>query len=134
MFVRQALRYRWSQTLVLAGISLLIGTCAVFGPWFARAVQQTVMTETLSGQRLSAAWQLETSPARSSASNPQPEDLTKLVPADIGPLFTKPVLGIHSDVNWRDSPERSSVACCGGTGTAPRSSWSPAGARADRTK
>ncbi|MEU4295183.1 FtsX-like permease family protein [Kribbella sp. NPDC026596] len=105
MFVRQALRYRWSQALVLAGISLLIGTCAVFGPWFARAVQQTVMTETLSGQRLSAAWQLETSPARSSSTNPQPEDLTKLVPADIGPLFTKPVLGIHSDVNWRDAPE-----------------------------
>ncbi|HET6986749.1 MAG TPA: ABC transporter permease, partial [Kribbella sp.] len=104
MFLRRALRYRWSQALVLAGISLLIGTCAVFGPWFARAVEQTVMTETLTGQRLSAAWQLETSPTRTpSGTVPQPEDLTKLVPADLEPLFTKPVLGIHSDVVWRDA-------------------------------
>ena len=56
MFLRQALRYRWSQALVLTGISLLIGTCAVFGPWFARAVEQTVMTETLAGHKLYAAW------------------------------------------------------------------------------
>ena len=104
MFLRRALRYRWSQALVLAGISLLIGTCAVFGPWFARAVEQTVMTETLTGQRLSAAWQLETSPTRSSAgTQSRPEDLGKLVPADLEPLFTKPVLGIHSDVVWRDA-------------------------------
>ena len=58
MFLRRALRYRWAQALVLTGISLLIGACAVFGPWFARAVEQTVMTETLSGQRLPASWLL----------------------------------------------------------------------------
>ncbi|GAA0589118.1 ABC transporter permease [Kribbella sandramycini] len=101
MFLRQALRYRWSQALVLAGISLLIGTCAVFGPWFARAVQQTVVTETLHGQRLSAAWQLETRPVRNlSDEPPKPEQLQPLIPADLAPLFTKPVLGIHSDVSW----------------------------------
>ncbi len=105
MFLRRALRYRWSQALVLAGVSLLIGTCAVFAPWFARAVEQTVMTETLTGQRLSAAWQLETSPTRSSATTQsQPEDLSQLVPADVKPLFTPPVLGIHSDVGWHDAP------------------------------
>ncbi|MEV5966841.1 FtsX-like permease family protein [Kribbella sp. NPDC051952] len=106
LFLRQALRYRWSQALVLAGISLLIGTCAVFAPWFARAVQQTVMTETLQGQRLSAAWQLESSPARiSTGKATQPEDLSPLLPADLKPLFTPSVLGIQSDVNWRESVE-----------------------------
>ncbi|MEJ1110790.1 MULTISPECIES: ATP-binding cassette domain-containing protein [unclassified Kribbella] len=59
MFLKKALRYRWFQALVLGGVSLLIGTCAVFAPWFARAVEQTVMTEALSGQKLTAAWQLE---------------------------------------------------------------------------
>ena len=65
MFVRRRC-VRWSQALVLAGVSLLIGTCAVFAPWFARAVEQTVMSEALSGQKLTAAWQLESrAPVRS---------------------------------------------------------------------
>ncbi|MGW6283042.1 FtsX-like permease family protein [Kribbella sp. NPDC055071] len=110
MFLGQALRYRWSQALVLAGISLLIGTCAVFAPWFARAVQQTVMTETLQTQRLSAAWQLEARPERvQSGQVIPPEDLDRLIPADLKPLFTPPVHGILSDIPWQGSPIDSRV-------------------------
>ncbi|MEU4197879.1 FtsX-like permease family protein [Kribbella sp. NPDC026611] len=102
MFLRQALRYRWSQSLVLAGISLLIGACAVFAPWFARAVEQTVMTETLSKQWLESAWQLEaTAPRFTDAPASKPEDLDQLVPADVRPLFTPPLHGMDSDVAWR---------------------------------
>ena len=102
MFLRQALRYRWSQALVLlGGISLLIGTCAVFAPWFARAVEQTVMTETLTRQRLTAAWQLEARPPRGTAgatTAARPEDMARLIPADLKPLFTQPVYGVYADV------------------------------------
>ncbi len=104
MFVRRALRYRWSQALVLAGVSLLIGTCAVFAPWFARAVEQTVMSEALSGQKLTAAWQLESrAPVRSRGPGQAetPEALDQLVPAGLKPLFTPPVHGIYSTVGWR---------------------------------
>ncbi|MGW7686082.1 FtsX-like permease family protein [Kribbella sp. NPDC054772] len=94
MFLRRALRYRWAQALVLTGISLLIGSCAVFGPWFARAVEQTVMTETLSVQRLPASWRI------ASQGDVQPEQLDKLLPKDLQPLFTKPVHGVHNDVAW----------------------------------
>jgi putative ABC transport system permease protein len=104
MFLRRALRYRYAQALVLAGVSLLIGTCAVFAPWFARAVEQTVTTETLVSQRLSTAWQLEASPP-STFSGPtaakQPEDLAQLVPNDLKPLFTPPVYGLTTDVQWK---------------------------------
>jgi putative ABC transport system permease protein len=99
MFLRRALRYRWAQALVLTGISLLIGACAVFGPWFARAVEQTVMTETLSGQRLPASWLLaSTGPQTGTAT--RPEDLDKLLPNDLKPLFTPPLHGIYNDVGW----------------------------------
>ena len=103
MFLRQALRYRWSQALVLGGISLLIGTCAmiVFAPWFARAVEQTVMTETLTRQRLTAAWQLEARPPRGTAgaiTAARPEDMARLIPAALNPLFTQPVYGVYADV------------------------------------
>ncbi|HEY0617695.1 MAG TPA: hypothetical protein VGD15_08910, partial [Kribbella sp.] len=104
MFLRRALRYRYAQAVVLAGVSLLIGTCAVFAPWFARAVEQTVTTETLVSQRLSTAWQLEASPP-STFSGPtaakQPEDLAQLVPNDLKPLFTPPVYGLTTDVQWK---------------------------------
>lgn len=99
MFLRRALRYRWAQALVLTGISLLIGTCAVFGPWFARAVEQTVLTETLSGQRLPASWLLA-SPGPQVGITTRPEDLDKLLPADLKPLFTPPLHGIYNDVSW----------------------------------
>src|SRR5262249_6825950 len=104
MFLRRALRYRWSQALVLAGVSLWIGACAVFGPWFARAVEQTVRTETLSGQRLAAAWQLESTTPRPRFGSAgvdqasQPEALDKLIPADVKPLFSPPLHGIHNDI------------------------------------
>lgn len=97
MFLRQALRYRLSQTLVLAGVSLLIGTCAAFAPWFARAVEQTVTTEALTTQRLSAAWQLESRPppsAKGIAESAPPEDLDQLIPADVRAGFEKPVHGL----------------------------------------
>ncbi|TCM43448.1 FtsX-like permease family protein [Kribbella sp. VKM Ac-2568] len=102
MFLRRALSYRRSQALVLAGVSLLIGTCATFAPWFSRAVEQTVTTETLSNQYLSASWQVEAKPPNSvGASTPkQPEDLTQLIPADLKPLFTPPAYGLSVDVLW----------------------------------
>jgi hypothetical protein len=99
MFLGRALRYRWAQALVLTGISLLIGACAVFGPWFARAVEQTVMTETLSGQRLPASWLLA-SPGPQVGVTTRPEDLDKLLPGDLKPLFTPPLHGIYNDVSW----------------------------------
>lgn len=120
MFLRRALRYRWSQALVLAGVSLLIGTCAVFGPWFARAVEQTVMTETLSGQRPAASWQLESTaprfrnPGVAQTTQPkaldQPEALDQLVPSDVKPLFTPPVHGIHNDISWQLNARDAKVA------------------------
>lgn len=103
MFLRRALRYRWSQALVLAGVSLLIGTCAVFAPWFARAVEQTVTTETLANQRLSAAWQLAAGPPASTAGASvamPPEQLTEYIPAAVRPLFTPPVYGMSVEVFW----------------------------------
>ncbi|WBQ03107.1 FtsX-like permease family protein [Kribbella sp. CA-293567] len=103
MFLRQALRYRWSQMLVLAGVSVLIGTCAAFAPWFSRAVEQTVTTETLDNQWLSAAWQLEGTPPPAvggPATAPPPEELAQLVPADLQPLFSPPSLGMTVPVDW----------------------------------
>ncbi|TCC05918.1 FtsX-like permease family protein [Kribbella soli] len=96
MFLRRALRYRWAQALVLTGVSLLIGTCAVFGPWFARAVEQTVMTETLAGQPLQASWLIV-----SQQPGVRPEQLDQLLPADLRPIFTPPVHGYYSDISWR---------------------------------
>jgi hypothetical protein len=71
--LRRALRYRWAQALVLTGVSLLIGTCAVFGPWFARAVEQTVMTETLSGQRHAGSTRRFVSSDAQTARQPDPQ-------------------------------------------------------------
>ncbi|ADB31512.1 protein of unknown function DUF214 [Kribbella flavida DSM 17836] len=108
MFLGRALRYRRSQAVVLAGVSLLIGTCATFAPWFARAVEQTVTTETLTDRPLVAAWQLEALPPPSSAgaSKPTaPEELKNLVPPDLRPLFGPPVYGAHVDVTWLTGPE-----------------------------
>ncbi|MFF0270380.1 FtsX-like permease family protein [Kribbella sp. NPDC004536] len=105
MFLRRALRYRWAQALVLTGISLLIGTCAVFGPWFARAVEQTVMTETLSGQRLPASWLIVSRTTRlDNSPTLQPEQLDKLLPDDLKSHFTPPVHGYYSDISWRAKP------------------------------
>ncbi|GAA1579091.1 hypothetical protein GCM10009804_39470 [Kribbella hippodromi] len=101
MFLRRALRYRWAQALVLTGISLLVGTCAVFGPWFARAVEQTVMTETLSTQRLPASWLIAAKPGQ----DVRPETLDQLVPADVRPLFTPPVHGYLSDITWSNGAD-----------------------------
>ncbi|MDT7725304.1 MAG: hypothetical protein QOI21_1880, partial [Actinomycetota bacterium] len=103
MFLRRALRYRSAQALVLTGVSLLIGTCAAFAPWFARAVEQTVTTETLHTQRQTAAWQLEATPpaASGTAVTKAPEDLVQLIPADLKPLFSKPLYGQTVDLEWR---------------------------------
>ncbi|MFI7064449.1 FtsX-like permease family protein [Kribbella sp. NPDC050124] len=109
MFLRQALRYRWSQALVLAGVSLLIGTCAAFAPWFARAVERTVATETLTRQWNAAAWQLDATPstAVSGPAEPtSPEDLTQLIPADLKPLFTPPSYGMTVGVTWGLSKDK----------------------------
>jgi hypothetical protein len=107
MFLGRALRYRWSQAVVLAGVSLLIGTCATFAPWFSRSVEQTVTTEMLTNQPLAAAWQLEALPpptSRITSKPTEPEKLKDLVPADIRPLFSAPVYGSHVDVNWITGP------------------------------
>ncbi len=104
MFLRRALRYRWAQALVLAGISLLIGTCAVFAPWFSRAVEQTVATETLHAQRVPAAWKLESRTGMPEVGKGQygdPAFLDQLVPADLRPLFTPPLHAMSSAVGWR---------------------------------
>jgi hypothetical protein len=111
-FLRQALRYRRSQGLVLAGISLVIGTCAAFAPWFARAVEQTVTTEALTSQWNSAAWQLKTIPATAGdgpAEPTQPEHLAQLVPADLKQLFTPPVYGWAAAVIWGRGNDRPTV-------------------------
>ncbi|MDX6260123.1 MAG: hypothetical protein QOH84_1811 [Kribbellaceae bacterium] len=103
MFLKQALRYRWSQMLVLAGVSVLIGACATFAPWFSRAVEQTVTTETLAGQWLPASWQLESTPptlvSGPNASVP-PEQLATVLPEDLRPLFSPPVYGMWVEVAW----------------------------------
>jgi hypothetical protein len=108
VFLRRALRYRWAQSLVLAGVSLLIGTCAVFGPWFARAVEQTVMTETLSGQRLPASWLIVSRGTQFASGTAgqlfQPEQLDKVLPDDLRSHFTPPVHGYYSDIAWRGKP------------------------------
>ncbi|MFG1814886.1 FtsX-like permease family protein [Kribbella sp. NPDC049174] len=112
MFLRQALRYRWSQALVLAGVSMLIGTCAAFAPWFARAVEQTVATETLTRQWNAAAWQLDAAPptAVSGPTDPTPpEDLAQLVPADLKPLFTPPSYGLTVGVTWGLGKEKPTI-------------------------
>lgn len=112
MFLRMALRYRWSQALVLAGISLLIGACAAFAPWFSRAVEQTVTTEALTHQWNSAAWQLKTIPStavRGPAESTPPEDLDQLIPADLKPLFTPPVYGRAAAVIWGRGNDRPTV-------------------------
>lgn len=104
MFLRQALRYRLSQTLVLAGVSLLIGTCAAFAPWFARAVEQTVTTEALTTQRLATAWQLESRPPPSiegGAEAAPPEDLDQLIPADVRAGFEPPVHGLTVSLEYK---------------------------------
>jgi putative ABC transport system permease protein len=104
MFLREALRYRWAQALVLAGISLLIGTCAVFAPWFSRAVEQTVMTETLTSQALPAAWKLSSrTGVEDVGASPDgdPASLDALVPAELKPLFSPPVHGMRSNLGWR---------------------------------
>ncbi len=103
MFLRRALRYRWAQAMVLAGISLLIGTCAVFAPWFSRAVEQTVMTETLTGQALPGAWKLSSRTGIEEVGGPDgdPKMLDQLVPAELTPLFSPPVHGMKSNLTWR---------------------------------
>ncbi|TDD58149.1 ABC transporter permease [Kribbella antibiotica] len=104
MFLRRALRYRWAQALVLAGISLLIGTCAVFAPWFSRAVEQTVMTETLTSQAIPAAWKLSSQTGVETvggSAEGDPKSLDALVPADLKALFTPPVHGMRSTLTWR---------------------------------
>ena len=103
MFLRQALRYRWSQMLVLAGVSVLIGTCAAFAPWFSRAVEQTVTTETLSGQWLQAGWRLDAAPplgVSGPSTAPPPEDLVKVMPDNLRPLFGPPSNGLTVQVVW----------------------------------
>ena len=102
MFLRRALRYRRSQAFVLAGVSLLIGTCSVFAPWFARAVEQTVTTEALTNQWIASTWQLEAKSTGygQSTKPPSPEDLNRLVPDDLKPLFTKPEYGVSVNVGW----------------------------------
>ncbi|MEV6286614.1 ABC transporter permease [Kribbella sp. NPDC051770] len=108
MFLGRALRYRWSQAVVLAGVSLLIGTCASFAPWFSRSVEQTVTTEMLTNRPLQAAWQLEALPpptSRITSKPTAPDKLANLVPADVRPLFSAPVYGTHVDVNWITGPE-----------------------------
>jgi hypothetical protein len=114
MFLRRALRYRWAQALVLCGVSLLIGTCAVFGPWFARAVEQTVMTETLSNQRLPASWLIVSAPIQptsgwktgtgNTGKATGPEQLDKVLPDDLRSHFTPPVHGYYSDISWHGAP------------------------------
>jgi hypothetical protein len=103
MFIRQALRYRWSQMLVLAGVSVLIGACAAFAPWFSRAVEQTVATETLAGQWLPASWQFESTPpplvSGPTASTP-PERIATLIPDDLRPLFSPPLSGMFVEAAW----------------------------------
>ncbi|HET6298495.1 MAG TPA: FtsX-like permease family protein [Kribbella sp.] len=112
MFLRQALRYRWSQALVLAGVSLLIGTCAAFAPWFARAVEQTVATETLARDWMAVSWQLEAAPPPAidgpSEAIP-PEELEQFIPADLKPLFTPSAYGIIASLNWGPGREKPSI-------------------------
>ncbi|MEU8227603.1 FtsX-like permease family protein [Kribbella sp. NPDC048915] len=112
MFLRQALRYRWGQAAVLAGVSALIGTCAAFAPWFARAVQQTVTTETLQRQWTAATWQLAADPptAVNGPAEPDPPDsLDQLVPGDLLPLFSPPVHGRTVGVVWGVGTQRPAV-------------------------
>ncbi len=112
--------------LVLAGVSVLIGTCAAFAPWFSRAVEQTVTTETLYGQWVSASWQLKSTPPPMQdgpAKSAPPEDLAKVLPADLQPLFSPPSPGMSVEVTWdlRGGNPGSKARSSGGTGTAP--SW-----------
>ncbi|MFC0622721.1 FtsX-like permease family protein [Kribbella deserti] len=97
---------------------MLIGTCAAFAPWFARSVEQTVVTEMLTVQRLPAAWYLEGRPAPSTVGAqraPTPEQLTELIPSDAAAMLEAPVHGYKTDIGWEPT--------AGGLGALGRLAW-----------
>lgn len=109
MFLRQSLRSRRLQTIVLVGVSTLIAGCAAFGPLFARAVEQSITTNTLTTQRDRAAFQLSVGPQNAAtAATPQdrgqtlrPEDIEVYKPDGYDAKFEKPQLTMTVKVDWR---------------------------------
>lgn len=113
VYLRQALRHRRWQAAVLLGVSTLIAACAAFGPWFARAVEQSITTTTLTEQRNAAAWVLQAAPQRNyrylgepGSNEPPPfetlppEDLDQNRPPDVAELFEPPVYGMYAKASW----------------------------------
>lgn len=112
MFLRQSLRYRRLQTLVLVGVSTLIAGCAAFGPLFARAVEQSITTNNLSTQRDRAAFQLSADP-QTTSTNPEtglieegsgetlrPEDIAVYKPDGYDAKFEKPQPTMTVTSSW----------------------------------
>ncbi len=109
VYLRHALRYRPWQTAVLAGVSLLIASCAAFGPWFARAVEQSVTASELTQRRTEAAWHLYARSQPVAGQQPvtaPPDYLDSLRPESSKARFETPVAGMFSEVGWRASAGR----------------------------
>ena len=100
MFLRQSLRSRRLQVIVLIGISTLIAGCAAFGPLFARAVEQSILATSLTTQRGLAAFHLSADPGAPLDA----EDLAAKGPSGYGTLFEEPQLGYAVDVSWYETP------------------------------
>lgn len=100
MYLRQSLRHRRLQTVVLVGVSTLIAGCAAFGPLFARAVEQSITANTLETLRNQASLQLSAAPPATvvGAPGPQvalrPEDVAANLPAQYAAMFEKPQLSM----------------------------------------
>ena len=109
MFLRQSLRSRRLQTIVLVGVSTLIACCAAFGPLFARAVEQSITTNQLTTQRDRAAFQLSADPkTAATAETPdqrgetlRPEDLAVYKPDGYDAKFEQPQPTMTVPVDWR---------------------------------
>ena len=122
MFLRQSLRSRRLQTIVLVGVSTLIAGCAAFGPLFARAVEQSITTNTLTTQRDRAAFQLSADPdATRTILDPndpnyglqrsgtgetlRPEDIAVYKPEGFDAKFEKPQPTMTVKTDWLPRPD-----------------------------
>lgn len=118
MFLWESLRYRPLQSLMLLGVSALIGTCAAFGPLFARAVEQSITTHRLSEQRAPASILITGEVARPDfgydASDlerrgrpaPEPEAMDRVRSQRFADLWERPVFTLSVNAGWLKQGQR----------------------------
>jgi hypothetical protein len=101
VYLRQSLRHRRLQTVVLVGVSTLIAGCAAFGPLFARAVEQSITSNTLQTQRNQASLQLSADPPPTEVGidpgqqqTMRPEDVAANLPAGFDGRLEQPQLAM----------------------------------------